>query len=147
MIKTILNPRSEALPFSIQVEREMMIYPTKEKDLLNYQFFPFFSIFKNIRWSKLLVIGYSFRDEPINTAIIENMMLNEKSQLIIINPRPDEVLDNLYSNISEKIKWRIPRHRLLKFSGKFGSPEVFEYLKKIERISDNQDVDFDPSKI
>jgi hypothetical protein len=147
MIKTKLDPHSKALPFSIQVEKEMMIYPTKEKDLLNYQFFPFFSIFKNIRWSKLLVIGYSFRDEPINTAIIENLMLTEKSQIIIIDPKPMEVLDNLYSTMPENLKWKIPKHRLFTFAGKFGSDDIFDYLKKIEKVSVNQDVGFDPNKI
>lgn len=139
MIKTKLDPHSDAFPFKIQVEREMMIYPTREKDILNYQFFPFFSIFKSIAWTKLLVIGYSFRDEPVNTAIIENMRLYEKSQIIIINPRPDEVLENLYSNIPESIKWRIPEYRIYKFGGKFGSSEVFDYLKSIERVSYDQD--------
>lgn len=139
MMKTKLDPRSNALPFKIRVEREMMIYPTREKDILNYQFFPFFSIFKSIAWTKLLVIGYSFRDEPVNTAIIENMMLNEKSQIIIINPRPDEVLKNLYSNIPENITWRIPKYRIYKFDGKFGSNEVFDYLREIERVSYDQE--------
>jgi hypothetical protein len=146
MIKTILDPNSTALPFKIKVEREMMIYPTREKELLSYQFFPFFSIFKRIMWSKLLVIGYSFRDEPINTAIIENMKLNKKSQIIIISPKPDEVLENLYNNIPEGFSWKIPKNRLFKFSGEFGTSEVFEYLHRIERVSDNQDPDFDPTK-
>jgi hypothetical protein len=90
MIKTNQNPKSWGFPFKIKVEREMMIYPTREKDILNYRFFPFFSIFKSISWTKLLVIGYSFRDELINTAIIENMQLYDKSQLIILNPQPDK---------------------------------------------------------
>lgn len=147
LIKTKLDPKSKLLPFKIHVDREMMIYPTKEKDILNYQFFPFFKIFKTIVWTKLLIIGYSFRDEPINVAIIENMILNKKAQIIIVDPRPDEVIENLYNNIPENITWRIPDHRILKFSGKFGSPEVFEYLKRIERVSANQDITFDPSKL
>jgi len=139
MIKTKLDPHSRAIPFDIQVEREMMIYPTREKDILNYQFFAFFEIFKSIRWTKLLVIGYSFRDEPINTTIIENMQLNNKSQIIIINPDPDQVLKNLYNNIRENIAWRIPDYRIYKFAGEFGSPEVYEYLKSIERVSYDQE--------
>jgi hypothetical protein len=39
----------------------------------------------------------------------------------------------------------IPERRIFKFSGKFGSSEVFEYLKKIERVSIDQDENFDPS--
>jgi hypothetical protein len=124
MIKTKLDPKSGSLPFEIQVEREMMIYPTREKDILNY----------------------SFRDEPINTAIIENMKINKRSQIIIISPKPNEVLENLYQNIPENINWKIPKNRLFKFSGEFGTPEVFEYLQRIESVSDHQDSDFDPTK-
>jgi hypothetical protein len=139
MIKTKLDPVSGKLPFKIQVEKEMMIYPTKEKDILNYQFFPFFSIFKSISWSKLLVIGYSFRDGPVNSSIMENMMLNKISQIIIINPKPDEVLQNLYNNIPENVEWKIPEYRIYKFAGEFGSAKAYEYLKSIEFVSDNQE--------
>ena len=51
MIKTKLDPHSDSLPFRIQVEKEMMIYPTKQKDILSRQFFPFFKAFKAISWS------------------------------------------------------------------------------------------------
>lgn len=139
MLKTKLDPHSPAIPFDIEVEREMMIYPTKEKDILNYQFFTFFSTFRRISWTKLLVIGYSFRDEPINTAIIENMMLNKKSQIIIINPDPNEIINNLYNNIPDNIEWKIPEYRIYSHAGKFGEPEAFEYLKSIERVSYNQE--------
>jgi len=139
MIKTKLDPYSDAIPFDIKVEREMMIYPTREKEILNYQFFPFFSIFKKISWTKLLAIGYSFRDEPVNMSVIENMQLQEKSQIIIVNPNPDKVLQNLYDNIPENLTWRIPESRIYKFAGEFGSPEVFDYLKSIERVSYDQD--------
>jgi hypothetical protein len=132
------------MPFEIVVGRQMMIYPTRGKDILAQPYFSFFSAFKNIRWSKLLVIGYSFRDEAINTAILENMKDTIASQLIVINPNADEAIDNLYSNLSERLQEKIPKHRLFKFRGKFGSPEVYEYLSRIERVSDNQDSTFDP---
>lgn len=146
IVKTMIDPHSSNLPFTINVEREMMIYPTKEKDILVQPYFTFFSAFKRIRWSKLLVIGYSFRDEPINTAILENMQDIDNSQLIVINPKADDVIENLYNNAPVGFSWKIPKNRLFKFSGKFGSSEVFEYLRKIERVSDNQDPDFDPSR-
>ena len=147
MIKTKLDPSSKALPFKINVGSEMMIYPTREKDVLIEPYFSFFSTFKNINWSKLLVIGYSFRDEPINNAIIERMKIDENSQLIVIDPKVEEVVDNLYSNISPSLVWTIPNHRLFKYQGKFGSSEVYEYLKRIERVSNTQDLTFDPSKL
>jgi hypothetical protein len=145
MIKTKLDPISGGLPFKIQVEKEMMIYPTREKDILIYPYFYFFEAFKNIRWTKLLVIGYSFRDEPVNTAILENMKYTDNSQLIVIDPEVDRAVDNLYQYVPDSIKWQIPKQRLFKFSGKFGTDEVYEYLQRIERVSDNQDPTFDPS--
>ena len=91
----------------------MMIYPTKEKDILIQPYFTFFSAFKRIRWSKLLVIGYSFRDEPVNTAILENMREIENSQLIVINPKTDDVIENLYNNAPEGFSWKIPQESLI----------------------------------
>jgi len=145
MIKTKLDPISGGLPFKIQVEKEMMIYPTREKDILVYPYFSFFEVFKSMRWTKLLIIGYSFRDEPINTAILENMKYTNHSQLIVVDPEVDKVVENLYQCVPESVKWQIPKHRLFKFSGRFGSNEVYEYLQRIERVSNNQDPTFDPS--
>jgi len=67
------------------------------------------------------------------------MQLNNKSQIIIINPSPDEVFENLYNNIPEHVTWRIPEYRIYKFAGKFGSSEVNGYLKSIERVSYDQE--------
>ena len=58
----------------------------------------------------------------------------------------DDVIENLYNNAPEGFSWKIPKNRLFKFSGEFGTTEVFEYLRRIERVSDNQDADFDPTK-
>ena len=146
VIKTKVDPYSEALPFKIPVGKEMMIYPTTQKDILINPYFSFFTTFKNIRWSKLLVIGYSFRDKYINDAILENMKYNDPSQLIVINPDADKVIENLYSSTSE-MNWKIPKHRLYKFSGHFGTAEVCKYLARIEQVSDNQDTTFDPAAL
>ena len=145
IIKTILDPYSDAFPFKIDVQNEMMIYPTREKDILVYPYFSFFEAFKSIRWTKLLVIGYSFRDEPINTAILENMKYNDKSQLIIVNPDANKVVENLYQFVPESLKWQIPKHRLFTFSRMFGTSEVYDYLKRIERVSNDQDSTLDPN--
>lgn len=137
MIKTKVDPNSSPLPYTIEVDQEMMIYPTRQKDILNHQYFPFFQCFKNISWTKLLVIGYSFRDDVINNAILENMRLKE-SQLIIVNPNCDKVLDNLYGSLPEHVEWRIPEYRLFKYDGYFGNDDVFDFLKGIERVSWDQ---------
>jgi len=141
-----VKPYSKDMPYRIDIGREMMIYPTREKDILISPYYSLYNAFRNIKWTKLLVIGYSFRDEPINTAILDNMKYNN-SQLIVINPNPNEVIENLYLNTLDNFKWKIPRNRLFKFSGKFGSSEAFDYLKRIETVSDNQDSDFDPTRL
>jgi hypothetical protein len=75
------------------------------------------------------------------------MMQINNSRLIVINPNPDEALENLYQHSHENIKWKIPKQRLFKFSGKFGSEEVFKYLSRIERVSINQDTTFGPTQL
>lgn len=122
MIKTIVDPKNAPIP--IEIEKEMMIYPTKEKEILNYQYYPFFNLFKNITWTKLLVIGYSFRDEPINMAIIENMKMNTTARITVINPNPDNVLKNLNG--------QIPDDRIRKIPGYFGSKEITNQLRSLK---------------
>ena len=43
-------------------------------------------------WDKLVAIGYSFRDEPVNTAILENLKRTKTSILIVIDPDAEEVI-------------------------------------------------------
>ena len=100
-----------------------MIYPTKEKDILNYLYFPFFMAFKRIRWNRLIVIGYSFRDDPINKAILENMQIMPKSKLVVINPNPRTVLENLGS--------KLPGDRVFEVSGKFGESSTLNLLNNL----------------
>jgi len=119
IIKTNVDPITQS-PIPINIGKEMMIYPTKEKDILNYLYFPFFMAFKRIRWNRLIVIGYSFRDDPINKAIIENMQIMPKSKLVVINPNPSNVLKNLNFNL--------PGDRVIEVSGKFGESSTINDL-------------------
>jgi len=130
MIKTTIDPKINP-PIPLNVEKEMMIYPTTEKEILSQYYFPFFSLFKNIRWTKLLVIGYSFRDKPINEAIMENIINIQNSKIIIIHPDVDYCLKNLYEYTPKNIRWNIPVDRVHKINGKFGSDEVIRELEKI----------------
>ncbi|MHA1878310.1 MAG: SIR2 family protein [Promethearchaeota archaeon] len=119
LIKTIVDPKLSSTP--IQIEKEMMIYPTKEKEILTYGYYPFFNLFKNIQWRRLLVIGYSFRDEPVNTAILENLKFDPTSKLILINPNPLRVINNLSKDI--------PRDRVVLIPSKFGSKETLDLIE------------------
>ncbi len=145
-VKTKVDPYKKILPYTLPTGKEMMIYPTSQKEILSSPYFYFFSTFKNIQWSKLLVIGYSFRDRYINDSILENMesKVSEHAgcQLIVINPKVEEAIDNLYTYSS--VDWKIPANNIIKYNGSFGlgEKETFDFLKKIERLSDNQDHPF-----
>jgi hypothetical protein len=128
MIKTNVNPYSNLLPYKINVEEQMMIYPTKEKDILNHQYFPFFHLYKNWNWSRLIVIGFSFRDEPINSTIIENMITIPESRMIIVNPHPEEVLINLQTYTASYLSNKIPVDRIHLIQGKFGEESTFKQI-------------------
>lgn len=128
MFKTILDPRSNDIPIDIDVGNEMMIYPTKEKQILSRKYYYFFKIFKDIEWDKLLTIGYSFRDEPINTTIIENMNSNKQATLIVFNPHPDDALQNLNYEIPENRVIKIPQYFGTK-TGKKAVETLNEYLR------------------
>ena len=67
LIKTITDPKSKDILSESQIGEQLMIYPTKEKPLMREPFYDFFSSFKQQGWDILVVIGYSFRDEPVNT--------------------------------------------------------------------------------
>ena len=75
----------------------MMIYPVGEKPILQEPYFSFYSLFKEQLWSVLIVIGYSFRDAPVNTAILERLSAQEgpNPKLIVINPHADDVIKHL----------------------------------------------------
>ncbi len=93
IIKTIDDPETSTLP--IETEKEMMIYPSKEKPILRNPYYSTYNVFKNIFWNRLIVIGYSFRDDPVNTAIVDNLILNPKSRIIIIDPNASNIVKNM----------------------------------------------------
>ena len=113
LIKTNNDPNNMSI--NIDVGKEMMIYPTKEKEILSWNYYQFFNLFKQIHWEKMLIIGYSFRDDPVNTAIIENMKYNKEAKLYVFNPHAEEVIKNLNNEIDRK--------RIIEMPYKFGTPE------------------------
>jgi len=113
MLKTVMDPTQS--PIEIDIGESMMIYPTKEKEILSWNYYQFFNCFKKIEWKKLLTIGYSFRDEPINRTIIDRIRLDPDSKLIVFNPNPDDVLKNLGEEL--------PDNRVIKIPQYFGTPE------------------------
>ena len=73
----------------------MMVYPIGEKPILKEPYYTFFKIFKEQPWDVLVAIGHSFRDLPVNVAILENLQKIPLSRLIIVNKEPEKAFNNL----------------------------------------------------
>jgi hypothetical protein len=115
--------------FPVMIQERMMIYPTGDKPILHYPYFDFYNIFKIQKWEQLVAIGYSFRDEPINIAILENLQREENNKLIVVNPNPEEVLKNL--GVSDLMK---ADERIVPVEGEFGKEQTARKLELALRV-------------
>jgi hypothetical protein len=106
VIQTIGPPKSS--PLKISIGEQMMIYPVGEKPILKEPYYSFYSIFKEQPWDILIAIGHSFRDQPVNIAILERLVNAPKSKLIVIDPEADGVVRNLQPP-SKEVDQRIIR--------------------------------------
>jgi NAD-dependent SIR2 family protein deacetylase len=112
IFKTIDDPKSSSVP--VKIEEAMLIFPTTQKSVLGYPYYHFYNLFKMQQWSTLVVVGYSFRDEPVNSAIFENLQRNQDSKVVVINPNPN-VVDNLTNNTQSEVL-----NRIIPIEGKLG---------------------------
>jgi hypothetical protein len=115
--------------FPVRIQERMMIYPTGEKPILHHPYFDFYSIFKTQRWQQLVAIGYSFRDEPINIAILENLQKTKDSKLIVVNPSPEGVLKNLGVADLQTLN-----EQIVPVEGEFGKEETARKLELALRV-------------
>ena len=127
IIQTTQSP--ESLPIKISVGEQMMIYPVGEKPILREPYYSFYSIFKAQPWKTLVTIGYSFRDEPVNVAILDNLEYTPQSKLIVVTLDPKETIQNL--GILPKSKFD---DRVIPVKGSFGDEHVFKKLKLAVRV-------------
>lgn len=121
IFKTNEDPKSLSVP--VQIQEEMMIYPTGEKPILKHPYYGFYHLFRIQKWNKLIAIGHSFRDGPVNIAIIENLESIPHSNLVVVNPNPEEAIQNLGSSASKLNDQIIP------VKGNFGEENVFKLLQ------------------
>jgi hypothetical protein len=109
IIKTIADPSHSPIP--INIDEEMIIYPTGEKPILKNPYSIFYDIFKHQEWRRMVARGYSFRDDPVNLAILENLEKVKDSILIVVDPQAESVIKNLgpLSQIYNERIIRIPQ--------------------------------------
>jgi len=131
IFKTNEDPKNITIP--VKIQEKMMIYPTGEKPILKYPYYNFYNIFKMQRWNKLIAIGYSFRDEPVNIAILENLEKTPNSNLIVINPDPEQVIQNLVGSTLPEID-----DRIIPVEGRFGDEDVFLKLEVALKVANKE---------
>jgi hypothetical protein len=121
IIKTIEDPRKSSL--RIKIDEQMMIYPIGEKPILRDPYHVFYEIFRQQIWKKMIAIGYSFRDDPVNTALLEGLEKVEDATLIVVNPDAERVVKNLGS-LAQAFN-----NHIIRIPKKFGDETMFEKLK------------------
>jgi hypothetical protein len=120
IFKTLVEPEHSPIP--VKIQDQMLIFPVKEKPILDYPYYEFYDLFRKEQWKKMLVIGYSFRDEPVNCAIVDNLRKVEDSIILIIDPNAETLCTNL------SFLYNIAQQRLIPINGEFGSESVFDNL-------------------
>lgn len=120
--KAILDP--EQLPHrKLKIKERMMIYPVGEKPILREPYYTFYKIFKEQPWRVMVAVGHSFRDLPVNVAVLENLQNRSTSKLIIVDRNPEKAFKNL------GVKEQKLSERIIRVKGKFGEPKTFKKLE------------------
>lgn len=88
--------------FGERLER-MMIYPIGEKYVIKTPYFQLLQKFREdlSKEGVVVIIGYSFRDDPINNALIERIIRNDPIKLVIVAGDPANAIKN---NIQPKFQ-------------------------------------------
>ena len=77
-------------------KRNVFIYPAQICDQESEQYATLYEYFRNLaEFTNLIIIGYAFRDEPINR-IVANFMKNGK-KCIVISPTVAQDISNIQS--------------------------------------------------
>ena len=76
-----------------------------------------------------LVIGYSFQDETINRAFIDNLNKGQLNIIGILNPHPNEAVKNLFWN------QEIPHQKIIQMPAEFGTAQALnEIINWVDRV-------------
>jgi len=104
-----------------KIEREVMIYPGERKDTERDPFYYMFYFLKRELECKniCLVIGYSFRDGPINSIFFDAVKRNPKLKIILLDPNANEIVDKRLDLIKDNVT---------PIKGEFGNGKILEEL-------------------
>jgi len=98
-------------------KRPRMIFPGQESVLASGEWDILYQYFKKMLQGNCLVIGYSFQDNTINRAFIDNLDKGQLNTIGILSPNPNEAVKNLFWDRD------IPHQRIIQMSAEFGTAE------------------------
>lgn len=105
-------------------KRPRMIFPGQESVLALGEWDVLYQHFKGMLRGNCLVIGYSFQDETINRAFIDNLNKGQLRTIGILNPHPSETVKNLFWDQDD-----IPRQKIKEIPAEFGTAQAIHEIQ------------------
>ncbi|NIO37998.1 hypothetical protein GTO27_09890 [Candidatus Bathyarchaeota archaeon] len=104
-------------------KRPHMIFPGQESLLARGEWDALYQTFKSTLQGNCLVIGYSFQDETINRAFINNLDNGRLDKIGIMNSHPEEAVKNLFWDQES-----IPEQQIIKMPVEFGTTQTADEI-------------------
>src|SRR6266516_2787712 len=82
-----------------------MIYPAGEKYATRWPFFNYLSELRQALFSEsdCLVIGYSFRDVPVNNAFVDAVQMNSSLRIFLVSPSASQIRDGMDESLKKHV--------------------------------------------
>jgi len=91
--------------FGRAVKERRMIYPTGEKYATRSPYYEYLGQLRQAlaREQVCIIIGYSFRDTPINNAFLDGIQKNPKLRILIVGPRADRIRGSMEKDLQRNV--------------------------------------------
>jgi hypothetical protein len=115
---------SESL-YAEKIEGRRMVYPASEKYALSSPYAEcLFYLRQRLRTEQFcLVVGYSFRDAPINNAFVDALKFNDRLRIFLLAPKAEAQVKETGEPLSQKV---IP------ISAAFGTDEALTAIRQVQ---------------
>ena len=89
--------------FGDKMKQRMMILPIGEKYVTKTPYMEFLQKMRKdlLKEEIVIVIGYSFRDDPVNNAFIDSISKTHRIKLIVVAPEASNIIRN---RLPEKVQ-------------------------------------------
>ena len=106
-------------------KRPLLIFPGQESALESGEWDVLYQYFKTMLQGNCLVIGYSFQDNVINRAFINNLNEGQLKTIVILSPNPSGAAKNLFWDRDQ------PRRKIFQISAKFGTSGALQGIRNV----------------